>query len=54
MKLGTLLLRDGVINLDQLEAALRHQVLFGGMTPPSSAIRISSSIPVGCIAKAQA
>lgn len=30
MKLGTLLLRDGVINLDQLEAALRAQVLFGG------------------------
>jgi Type II secretion system (T2SS), protein E, N-terminal domain len=30
MKLGTMLLRDGVINLDQLEAALRAQVLFGG------------------------
>jgi hypothetical protein len=30
MKLGTLLLRDGIINLDQLEAALRAQVLFGG------------------------
>lgn len=30
MKLGTLLLRDGVINLDQLETALRQQVLFGG------------------------
>ena len=30
MKLGTLLIRDGVINLDQLEAALRQQVLFGG------------------------
>jgi hypothetical protein len=30
MKLGTMLLRDGVISLDQLEAALRAQVLFGG------------------------
>jgi hypothetical protein len=30
MKLGTMLLRDGMINLDQLEAALRAQVLFGG------------------------
>jgi len=30
MKLGTLLLRDGVINLGQLEAALRAQVLYGG------------------------
>jgi len=30
MKLGTLLLRDAVINLGQLEAALRSQVLYGG------------------------
>ncbi len=30
MKLGTLLLRDGVITLSQLEAALRAQVLYGG------------------------
>jgi hypothetical protein len=30
MKLGTMLLRDGVLTLDQLEAALRQQVLFGG------------------------
>ena len=30
MKLGTLLLRDGVISLTQLEAALRAQVLYGG------------------------
>ena len=30
MKLGTLLIRDGIINLDQLESALRTQVLFGG------------------------
>ncbi len=30
MKLGTLLIRDRVITLDQLEAALRAQVLFGG------------------------
>jgi hypothetical protein len=30
VKLGTMLLRDGVIGLDQLEAALRAQVLFGG------------------------
>src|SRR5689334_17876798 len=30
MKLGTLLLRDAVISLSQLEAALRAQVLYGG------------------------
>lgn len=30
MKLGTLLLRDAVISLSQLEAALRTQVLYGG------------------------
>ncbi len=30
MKLGTLLLRDAVISLAQLEAALRAQVLYGG------------------------
>jgi hypothetical protein len=30
MKLGTMLIRDRVITLDQLEAALRAQVLFGG------------------------
>lgn len=30
MKLGTLLLRDAVISLNQLEAALRAQVLYGG------------------------
>src|SRR5690606_38086248 len=30
MKLGTLLLRDAVITLSQLEEALRAQVLFGG------------------------
>ena len=30
MKLGTLLLRDGVISLSQLETALRAQVLYGG------------------------
>lgn len=30
MKLGTLLLRDAVIGLGQLEAALRAQVLYGG------------------------
>jgi hypothetical protein len=30
MKLGTLLLRDGIISLSQLEAALRAQVLYGG------------------------
>jgi len=30
MKLGTLLLRDAVISLGQLEAALRAQVLYGG------------------------
>lgn len=31
MKLGTLLLRDGVISLGQLETALRTQVLYGGL-----------------------
>jgi hypothetical protein len=30
VRLGTLLLRDAVITLEQLEAALRSQVLFGG------------------------
>ena len=30
MQLGTLLLRDGVITLDDLEAALRSQILYGG------------------------
>lgn len=30
MRLGTLLLRDGVITLSQLEAALRAQVIYGG------------------------
>ena len=30
MKLGTLLLRNAVIGLTQLEAALRNQVLYGG------------------------
>jgi len=30
MKLGTLLLRDAIISLSQLEAALRTQVLYGG------------------------
>ena len=30
MKLGTLLLRDAVVSLNQLEAALRAQVLYGG------------------------
>jgi hypothetical protein len=30
VKLGTLLLRDGVISLSQLEAGLRAQVLYGG------------------------
>ena len=30
MKLGTALLRDGIISLSQLEAALRSQILYGG------------------------